>query len=58
MYYPIVDRQGRGIDEEEENEKKENEEGSENNNDNDTLNSFPFKDSDVICAKVREVRAG
>ena len=56
VYYPIVDRQGRGIDEEEEeNEKKENEEGSENNNDNDTLNSFPFKDSDVICAKVREV---
>ena len=37
------------------NEKKENEEGSENNNDNDKLNSFPFKDSDVICAKVREV---
>ena len=54
VYYPIVDHQGRGIDEEEEEkEKEENEEGSENNNDNDTLNSFPFKDSDVMRKSSR-----
>jgi len=55
VYYPVV----AGYEEEEERKEKGERDGSENKNtiedDNDGKVHFPFKDSDVICAKVREV---